>query len=108
MDLMIANKELYIHSGIAEMGATEFFRALSAVCMGISQSCGNNTDAEKAAKSQWLNASTQMAKMQRSMTQAGLTSPFVVRRLGVCPRTQKQCDDQRCSPSWCQREEHYP
>lgn len=70
---MIDNAELYIHKGLAELGPTQFLEALSSVCMGISESSGNTTDAEKAGRNQWLFLSAQAAKLKRNMEKAGLT-----------------------------------
>jgi tellurite resistance protein len=102
------NPEEYIHKGLSELGPTQFLEALSSVCMDISASCGNNTDTEKASKNQWMFVSSNVAKLKRNMEKAQLTSPFIMRRLKPCPRTDKRCDDARCGATWCQREEHFP
>lgn len=73
------DKDRYIHAGLAEMGAAEFFRVLSSVCMSVSQQCGISTDAEKAARNSWLNASRFSMRTGTMMQEAGLNSPFVMR-----------------------------
>jgi len=76
---VIVDIERYIHEGIADQGATEFMRALSKVCMDISDATGVKSVEEKRVKQVWLTVSARCAALSEFVMRAGIGSPFIIR-----------------------------